>query len=158
MAKGMTPNTFVRLWSKVPLSDSGCWPFEGCRNAQGYGRLHSRYGSTNVAAHRVAWEFFNGPIPQNRLVLHRCDNPPCVNPDHLFIGTQKDNVRDMSLKGRRVDQIGEANGRAKLTVGRVLEIRILHTQGISAKTLRKKYGVCETSIRNICFGKSWKSV
>jgi hypothetical protein len=77
-----------------------CVEWQGARMARGYGRL--RVNGRQMLAHRVAWERANGPIPEGYVICHRCDNPPCVNVDHLFLGTQRDNVYDMCAKGRHV--------------------------------------------------------
>lgn len=101
--KGKSPAGFPvadripRFWARVQKGD-GCWEWQGTRIAHGYGRL--RVGSERVLAHRYSWRITNGPIPAGMSVLHRCDNPPCVRPDHLFLGTQLDNNRDRSAKGR----------------------------------------------------------
>lgn len=91
-----------RFWSKVDKSagDSGCWLWMAARNARGYGCVGRDVGRGYWLAHRVSWELANGPIPDGLFVLHRCDVPSCVNPHHLFVGTNADNMRDMALKGR----------------------------------------------------------
>lgn len=89
-----------RFWKHVNkrVSDNGCWIFEGLRHEDGYGKVFS--GSKYVGAHRYSWMYHKGGIPDGLSVLHKCDNPPCVNPDHLFLGTQLDNILDMRRKGR----------------------------------------------------------
>lgn len=92
----------VRLWSKVPVRGDGCWEFAGAKSHKGYGQLPIWRDGRSIprSAHRLSWELANGPIPAGMSVLHRCDNPPCVRPDHLFLGTQSDNMQDMVAKGR----------------------------------------------------------
>lgn len=88
-----------RFWAKVDISGD-CWLWSGAIYAEsGYGRLS--FQRKALGAHRVAWQLVNGPIPDGMLVCHRCDNPPCVRADHLFLGTQSDNIADMWAKGRR---------------------------------------------------------
>jgi len=77
---------------------SGCWNWKPCKSRDGYGV--ASYKSRNIRAHRFSWMIFKGDIPTGQCVLHRCDNPSCVNPDHLFVGTHKDNVHDKLAKGR----------------------------------------------------------
>jgi hypothetical protein len=83
-----------RFWSTLAIDpETGCRPWMGSRNRKGYGHV-------NLYMHRLAWELVNGPVPSSLLVLHRCDNPPCCNPDHLFLGTHADNAADRTRKGR----------------------------------------------------------
>lgn len=95
-----------RFWSKVTIGEpDACWVWTGCRAKDGYGRL-TRDGKSHTA-HRIAWGFSNGPIPDGMHVLHRCDFPPCCNPAHLWIGTNADNVRDKTAKGRNNSPTGD---------------------------------------------------
>lgn len=100
-----------RFWEKVNVNaPGGCWEWTGSRTMAGRGYGTIGIGGRSTLAHRVSWEIKNGPIPDGPghhgvCVLHRCDNPPCVRPDHLFLGTQKDNVEDMDTKGRRRNRL-----------------------------------------------------
>src|SRR5437899_3345664 len=101
----LNENLIGRFWRMVDQrSRSECWPWLGHTNRKGYGRIYGGIGQDNgvQSAHRVSYRIHYGAIPGKLWVLHRCDNPPCVNPAHLFIGTVADNVRDMMAKGRHV--------------------------------------------------------
>jgi len=90
----------IRFWYYVIKHDDGCWEWTGGTQKPGYGKLGAGGGDNAAYAHRVSWEIHYGPIPEGMRVLHRCDNPPCTRPDHLFLGTQTDNMKDMWAKGR----------------------------------------------------------
>lgn len=115
-----------RLHAGLRLAPSGCVEWVRALNPGGYGRIGkgSRQAG-NVVTHRLSWELAHGPIPEGMCVLHRCDNPPCCNPDHLFLGTLSDNTQDMLSKGRGKGHLcaGEANPSARLTDAQVAELR-----------------------------------
>lgn len=96
-----------RFWPKVDrdTTDDGCWPWIAARNSSGYGWFKPGHGAHAVGAHRMAYELTHGPIPDGLLVLHQCDNPPCVRPDHLFLGTVQDNNADKMAKGRHPNSL-----------------------------------------------------
>jgi len=152
-----------RFWPKVDKSmgPDNCWPWIGDKWKSGYGRffLHKKSARNPsrkvVAAHRQSYALTHGPIPAGFHVLHRCDNPPCCNPSHLFLGTDADNVADCIKKGRRANQGGETNGRTTLRNSDILEIRRELTLGVSVKVLSQKYGLCLSSIYNIRHGRTW---
>lgn len=103
----------ARFWAKVDKSagPDGCWPWTGGRLPFGYGIF--QMGTGPKKAHRVSWAMAHGSVPEDLLVLHRCDNPPCVNPDHLFLGTHADNASDKMKKGRHTPCPGDRNGMRK---------------------------------------------
>src|SRR3990167_5845661 len=120
---GDMPSVVMRLWSKVALDeDEKCWEWLASKNNMGYGKLY--WHGRLWLAHRVAYTLAYGEIPSDKILMHTCDNPGCVNPRHLRVGTFLDNARDMVTKGRKVtsDQRGESNPRAKLTNSQVLSI------------------------------------
>lgn len=146
----------ARLWSKVVKFDR-CWEWAGTRLRRGgYGQIG--ISSKVVMAHRVSWAIANGD-PGKLCVLHRCDNPPCVNPAHLFLGTLCDNVRDMDRKGRRRVSKGERHAQAKLTEQDVREIRRLHGDGdTTIRRLGAQFSVHHSTINNILLGRWWRHV
>lgn len=172
--RGLTPRSVSeRFWEKVSRSDSanGCWLWTANRDRKGYGKMGGggRLGPT-LAAHRVSWELHFGLIPNGLFVLHHCDNPPCVNPSHLFLGTMLDNNHDMWEKGRgmfgdrhglrlhpeRVAR-GERQGGAKLTENQVREIRQRYAAGgLSMKQLADEYGVTFSPVQKIISGSGWR--
>lgn len=137
-----------------------CWEWIGSKLRQGYGQFHG------TKAHRYMYELTIGPVPNNLLVMHKCDNPGCVNPDHLFLGTPADNMRDKYLKGRQGDSgtktppHGESNGRAKLTVEMVLTARKLWNQGKTLDWIYKRLNpsVGKGSLRSAILGKTWRKL
>lgn len=130
----MTRPLADRFWEKVQRTEDGCWPWTGATYPFGYGAI-GRGHMRVEAAHRVSWELHHGPIPAGLKVLHRCDNPPCVNPEHLFLGTQADNMRDKQLKGR---------ARKRLTTAQVVDILARHTESHAA--LAREYGVTRQAV------------
>lgn len=122
---------------------------------KGYGMIS--IGEKMVTSHRAAYELYIGKITDGLHVLHKCDNPSCVNPDHLFLGTNADNVRDRDNKGRGAKLKGELNGNSKLTVDDVIAIRSIYPK-LSMPKLSKKYGVSIKLIWNIVNRQAWKHV
>ena len=120
-----------RFMEKIKSVDSGCIEWQGYKNKQGYGYMTSRRGSSPYSSHRLSYELFVGEIPDGMWVLHKCDNPPCVNPKHLFIGTRQDNIDDMVSKNRqqRVSRAGEDSHTAILKQEDVDKIRSLYGTG-----------------------------
>lgn len=143
-----------RLWERVDQSggENACWEFIGARHRFGYGKIGIA-GEGPRDAHRVAWEVTRGPIPNGMEVCHSCDNPPCCNPAHLFLGTRKENAHDAMRKGRTT--IGERNPMAKLTWKDVADIRARHASGETRKSIARHYGVSPATISNIYKRITW---
>ena len=151
-----------RFWEKVQTARDGeCWTWKGGGNEKGYGLFY--FNGRTKGAHRVSWILTNGEIPNGMQVLHRCDNPSCVNPSHLFLGTAKDNTADAIAKGR-YPQItapginrarGERNGQCKLTADEVKSIREI--SGTRAQ-LAIKFNVSESTIGNIKRRRKWAHI
>ena len=161
----MRPNTPEQFWQRVNKS-SECWLWTGRKNQNGYGVTYKH--CKPVLTHRRAWEIVHGAIPDGMQVLHKCDNPQCCNPTHLFLGTHKDNMEDMTRKGRRIcgerlrlsiknPPHGERCGRAKLTSVQVLEIRRRYRPGVvSTSMLAKEFGVNRSAVWKIVNGLRWQ--
>lgn len=150
-----------RFWEKVDKSagPDGCWLFCGASLEKGYGAFNMRINGKDraIGAHRIAWELANGPQPDGMCVLHSCDNPPCCNPSHLFLGTVLDNNADMKAKGRHA--FGERNGRAKLTIWQVKEIRASTLRpSETMKLFSEKFGITQGGIKSVIYGENWKGV
>lgn len=164
---GIAPRSLAdRLWSRCIRQENGCLEWTGGTNRAGYGQI-GRPGvrQRKMATHRAAWEVTHGPIPEGMNVLHRCDNPPCCDPAHLFLGTLSDNSRDCYAKGRRRvvregGRSGEAHHAAKLTTAQVAEIRRRYVRrrpggvppGCSQRELAAEFGVNPTAISRVVSG------
>lgn len=137
----------------VEAEPDACWVWSKYTNKQGYGQL--TFHATQHFVHRVAWELHNGPVPEGLYVLHHCDNPPCCNPSHLWLGTLRDNNYDCKSKGRRVDTHGSDRYNAKLTEQFVRQIRV---SSYSERALAKKYHVGRITIRSVKGRLRWAHV
>lgn len=145
-----------RFWSKVDKSTGDCWIWIGGKTRDGYGQI--KFNGSTRRAHRVIWELTFGAIPPNTHVLHKCDNPSCVNINHLFLGTDRDNTIDKVSKGRTNPSQEEQHWKAKLNREQVRQIRLGKTQGYTGTELAAKYGVSKYAIYDIWKGKNWKNV
>lgn len=144
-----------RFWAKVDKTSGPCWIWTARINYGGYGQFRTT-GRLTEYAHRVSWKLHGGPIPAGMDVLHRCDRPACVNPGHLFLGTDADNVSDRNAKGRQAR--GERAGRSKLKSAQVAEIKSIRiATGMSMRKLASLFGVSHTTIEQILDGQIWKS-
>ena len=146
--------TIFRLMEKV-LGSEQCWIWDASLNNYGYGTFW--YKDRHDIAQRASYELFVGDIPADKFVLHSCDNPSCINPHHLFVGTHQDNMADMVAKGR--SKQGEINRFSKLKTEQVIEILRLYKNGFKNKTaLAKRFSVKPPTIHKIVTGQSWKNI
>lgn len=147
-------DTQQRFWSFVAIGASdACWPWQGARNPTGYGVFQAGTRG-QVRAHRFAYELTKGPL--QGLAMHRCDNPPCCNPNHLIDGTNAENMADMVAKGRQAR--GTRHGRAKLTPTDVIAIRAHLSAGRPPGRVALLFGVSRAAIRSIADGRAWGHV
>ena len=151
-----------RFWARVTIPDNPelCWEWVGGKTGSGYGAMMINYEFISV--HRYSYELHFGGIPEGRFVCHTCDNPSCVNPKHLFLGTPKDNMEDMTNKGRQVtgrwnSYSGEDHPMSKLTWDEVDEMRELYSSGSYTQVaLADKFGVTHTSVCDIVHWQIWR--
>ena len=146
-----------RFWFKVQKSD-GCWLWLGARDKDGYGlaTMHRDGRSILRRATRVAYELACGQLLPGRLVCHSCDNPPCVRPSHLFLGTYGDNAQDAQAKGRVAR--GTRNTNNKLTESQVVSIRRSFAEGIARPVLAREYGISWQTVDSIVKRRLWRHV
>ena len=144
-----------KFWSHVEKRD-GCWLWAGCKMSNGYGDFRvMRDGKyRHVSPHRLSYELHHGPIPTGLNVCHSCDTPSCVNPNHLFAGTQAQNRRDCVAKNRQAR--GERHGMSKLTENQVKLIREQRTSGLSLRKIASRFAVSDTLVMKICRGDLWE--
>ncbi|MCE5310429.1 MAG: HNH endonuclease [Acidobacteriales bacterium] len=176
----ITKDKASAFWQKIdkdgPMPDQSnphyiglnrCWIWTGRTNHNGYGRISVSFDGKRIMArtHRISWEIHHGKIPDGMLVLHRCDNPACANPDHLFLGSHQDNQNDCTIKNRKNGRRGKRRpyGPRDFTVPRVLtqnqvdEIRAMRRNlKVSCSEIAKIYGVSRAMVWLIVTGKAWK--
>ena len=157
-----------KFLQNIVIDESGCWIWQGAKNKSGYGTMTVE--KKTVFAHRYSYQYHIGEIPEKLFVCHKCDNPSCINPEHLFLGDNYINILDASIKNRLATgskngahthkekvRKGSMIGTAKLTENQVLEIRSMY-KIIPQKQLAKNYGVSRGTIQNIHEGRNWKHV
>ncbi len=152
-----------KFWPNVTKTDD-CWLYLN-RSSSGYGQM--KHQGRNIGAHRVSWEIHHGPIPNGSWVLHRCDNPPCVRPEHLFLGTPGDNSRDRNDKGRANHQgypahryvpRGEEVEQSRLAESEIPRIRERFASGESMRSIARSHGVTHEAIRKVIRRETWTHV
>lgn len=158
MARPFAGTTFRdRVFRHVTINaETGCWEFLGHRDACGYGRIWRDGGLVRI--HREIWKDSHGAIPDGMCVCHHCDNPCCVNIEHLFLGTHGDNMRDMLKKGRHRALCGEAQTQAKLKEEDVARIKRRILNGETPWSIAKDYPVSDAALYNIKRGARWRHV
>lgn len=135
------------LMKRIKINNvNGCWEIKGYLDKDGYGEVSGK------RAHRLSYELFVEEIPPNMSVCHKCDNPRCCNPEHLFVGTQKDNISDMIRKNRKPSRKGEKNTQNKLTEHQVLAI---YNSNETQRSIASKYGIDQSTVSYIKIGKLW---
>lgn len=143
-------------------SDDECWPWVGKTDALGYGRICTRKydgtGHRQSLTHRIAYQLSTGENISEKVICHKCDNPRCCNPSHLFAGTQGDNIRDMHSKGRSASVKGERNPRAILSESDVSLIKMRILQGESVASIARHFLVGHSTVLHIKAGDTWKWV
>ena len=143
------------LLSRVVKKENGCWEYTKITK-QRYGYIC--FKGKHDSAHRFSYIVHHGAIPYNMIICHKCDNPPCVNPDHLFLGTHKENMQDMINKKRQNIVRGERQGKSILNENKVIEIRKLLSAGETCTVIAKKFNVGRGAIRGIETNATWKHV
>lgn len=162
-------SVFHRVFEKTEINGHDkCWIFKGASDKLGYGRISNRHGRFEPPekAYRVMFELINGKIPEGMSILHQCDNPSCVNPNHLKVGTQKDNMMEASFRGRlnpksllNLKSIGEENPQSKLTESDVKEIRKLYATGtFTQKEIAIAFDISPVTVGDITNYRTWRNI
>ncbi len=137
----------------IPEPNSGCWLWDQSQGAGGYGMFE--LGGRSHGAHRISWQLHVGDIPVGQFVLHKCDVRCCVNPDHLFLGSARDNVLDMHMKSRNGNPRGAENGNARLSEFEVRVIRKHRFEGRSLRHIAEIMRLSYSTVRSVCTGRTW---
>jgi hypothetical protein len=155
----LTKTSVKRFWAKVKVAGADdCWLWLGAKDYDGYGCLAINRSIRSIRAHRFSYYIHNNnELAPNLFVCHRCDNPSCVNPAHLFLGTTQENTSDRTSKGR--DAKGNKNYNTKLSIQSVIDIRNEYGRGgITIRQVAKLHGVCYATIRELLIGKNHKHI
>ena len=155
---GLYKNTEEKFWKRLDKKSNGCWEWTKAHNKDGYGQ--TCYKGKMVWTHRMAWIYSKGEIPEGMHVLHKCDNPACCNPDHLFLGTHKDNMNDRDKKNRCNNKglKGELNPQSRYTEKDILQMREMYKKGMKQKEIALIFNTTQPIISNIINRKYWKHI
>lgn len=145
-----------KLKKSINILSSGCWEWEKSKHRQGYG--HFPYKGKIELAHRISWILHNGKIPEHVCVCHRCDNPSCCNPDHLFLGNTQDNCLDKEAKNRGNQPKGSKHYNSKLKENQIIQMRNLREKGFTYLEISKKFGISRCHVGLIIRRECWKHV
>lgn len=147
-----------RFWERVKITADirRCWEWTGARHGFGYGTIY--YLGKYHPAHRISWYLASGNFPDDSLVLHKCDNAACVNPNHLYLGTHRDNARDMCLRNRQNNALGSKHGQSTLTEEIVLDIRQRYISGECQRSIARIYGIDQSNVSYIVRRKTWRHI
>jgi hypothetical protein len=151
------PETIDRFLNKIDFNPSGCWEWKAFIHPDGYGDFRANEISSK-RAHVFSYCYFKGELKKGYFVCHTCDNPKCVNPAHLWLGTPKENQHDKIKKGRGNNPSGARHWQAKLSRYQVAKIKMAHLSGIQKAEIAKYFSVSRTTVHDIVLGKSYKSV
>ena len=149
----------MKFLKRIIIDGNGCWLYQGAikKNGLGYGWV--TFNGKQMGAHRASWIVKNGYIEKDLCVCHKCDVPSCINPDHLFIGTQSENMKDAYRKKRKkpINQGGETNPASKLNLDQVKQIRKLLNEKIKQKIIAKKFNISQVTVSNIKTNYRWQN-
>jgi hypothetical protein len=144
-----------KLSSLTLVKLEGCWEYIGGKDKDGYGMFWNHIEYKRVRAHHQSYLIYKGAIPKGKWVLHTCDNPSCINPAHLFLGTPLENVQDMQMKGRKAPTYGEFSGNHRFTEKDILNMFDMKSKGFSQTDIADKYKTHQATISKILHGKRW---
>jgi hypothetical protein len=160
--RGQGSKPKAERFARKVVQGPGCWEWRGWRNRKGYGTLITYWWDGDVRrrdndlAHRLAYEYAFGPIPPGLFVCHRCDNPGCVRPDHLYAGTVIDNTRDREARGRRTHFRGEESGLSILTADEVRAMRVRRADGLTYREIGEEFGRKLSTVAAAITGQNWR--
>ena len=148
-----------RFEKKYKKCSNGCWIWMGCKIKEKYGQIRTEKNK-RMLAHRVSWILYRGKITDNLFVLHKCDNPPCVNPEHLFLGTHQDNMDDMIRKsiGKTTRNTGESHGNSFLKENDIRAIRLMRKLGTKQNSIADYFNVTQGTISSIIRRRTWSHI